>query len=60
MTNLYEQNISEIRHQAHGQELKLKERKLYSRNDLSDLNGKWVALCVCIFVLGLVLGCIIK
>jgi len=46
MTNLYEQNLIEIQSQAADQELKLRERKFYSKNDLEILENKWKMRCV--------------
>lgn len=46
MTNLYEQNLIEIHSQAADQELKLRERKFYSKNDLEALENKWKMRCL--------------
>jgi hypothetical protein len=46
MTNLYEQNLIEIQSQAADQELKLRERKFYSKNDLDALEHKWTMRCI--------------
>jgi hypothetical protein len=55
MTNIFEQNLIEIRHQALDQELKLRERKFYSRNDIEGLKERGLYL----FLFGVALGALL-
>ncbi len=59
MTNLYEQNELEIAAQADGDLLKLKERKLYTRNDLEELENKWKTRCLMRCLMYGVLCCLV-
>ena len=59
MNNLYEQNLLEIHAAAKGQELKLRERKLYNRNEVEAIEGKWKGIAASCFVAGLIVACLI-